>query len=155
MNETRTQPRPDECEFVGSGVADAATVSQLRRDFAAWLTQRFAIDRSRLADAVLAVYEALANAAEFAYFGAAAGGMVTLEARYDGGDNRLNVSVRDHGCWRETPSDLRDNTRGRGIPLMNALADMSNIERRPSGTTVHLQFDDVSTVDSEVLAETA
>src|SRR5690242_10611830 len=142
-------PRPDGPVFVGSGSADAATVSQLRRDFAAWLGQRFALDEVRFSGAVLAVYEALANAAEFAYVGLPAAGTLSLEAHHDDAANRLNVQIRDHGSWREVMHAARDNTRGRGIPLMKALADETIIDRSPSGTVVLLRFDDVRAVDGE------
>ena len=140
-------------DFVRSGVADAGAVSQWRRDFSAWLARRFAMDKVRHGDAILAVYEALANAAEFAYVGSS--GTVTIEAHHDANDSRLSVTVRDHGTWRETVPTLRDNTRGRGIPLMKALADRATIERGPAGTVVRLQFDNIRLVDPEAFAESA
>ena len=155
MTEPKNHLRPDERVFVGSGVADAATASQLRRGFADWLDQRFALGQSRLSDAVLAVYEALANAAEFAYVGAPTAGTLLLEAHHDSTDNRLSVRIRDHGTWRETVPALRDNTRGRGIPLMKALADRATIEPSPSGTAVLLEFDNVRADDGEALAASA
>jgi serine/threonine-protein kinase RsbW len=141
--------------FVGSGTADAATVSQLRRDFADWLGQRFAVDEIKLSGAILAVYEALANAAEFAYVDSPAAGTLSLEAHHDSTANRLDVTIRDFGRWRETVQAVPDNTRGRGIPLMKALADKAVIDRGPSGTVVVLQFDDVRPVERETFAASA
>jgi anti-sigma regulatory factor (Ser/Thr protein kinase) len=153
--ERTEQMRYDECAFIAHGVADAATAAQLRRAFSDWLQQRFTLDEQRLGDAVLATYEALANAVEFAYTGAPTPGSMTLEALHEDNDDRLHITITDDGRWRDTVPTLRDNTRGRGIPLMKALADHAAIERRDTGTTVHLRFDDVRTGDPENFAESA
>ncbi|OBF30258.1 hypothetical protein A5724_23855 [Mycobacterium sp. ACS1612] len=155
MSESSNNPRPDGHVFVGSGTADVATVSQLRRDFADWLGQRFALDEIKLSDAILAVYEALANAAEFAYVGRPAPGALSIEARHDNTSNRLDVTIRDFGTWRETVHTVPDNTRGRGIPLMKALTDEAQIDRTPTGTVVVLRFGGVRPVEGETFAASA
>ena len=48
-------------------LADAACAAQMRQEFSDWLTRYFALDPTKASDVVLAVNEALANAAEFAY----------------------------------------------------------------------------------------
>ena len=48
-------------------LADAACAAQMRQEFSVWLKRYFALDATKVSDVVLAVNEALANAAEFAY----------------------------------------------------------------------------------------
>ncbi|MEC9323118.1 MAG: ATP-binding protein, partial [Actinomycetota bacterium] len=47
--------------------ADATAVAHVREEFALWLKRFFVVDAVRFSDLVLAINEALANAAEFAY----------------------------------------------------------------------------------------
>jgi serine/threonine-protein kinase RsbW len=147
--------RQAEPDFVRVGAADAHTAAQLRIEFSHWLRRRCAIDSVRFSDVVLVVNEALANAAEFAYVDSPRVGTVTIEASYGAADNRLDVRVSDHGTWRETGPALRSNARGRGIPLMEALADRATIDRTVAGTVVHLQFDDVVGADTKMFAASA
>ena len=52
----------------GRAVADAACAAQIRREFSELAASRhFALDATKTSDVVLAVNEAMANAAEFAY----------------------------------------------------------------------------------------
>ena len=90
-----------------------------------------ALDEERISDIVLAVNEALANAAEFAYRTFPEAGTVSIEARH--GAARLVVEVSDNGVWYDE-DPVRSRTRGRGIPLMKTLSDGATIERRPEGT---------------------
>jgi two-component sensor histidine kinase len=46
------------------------------------------------------------------------------------------VTVRDYGRWKDTPPDP---DRGRGLALIDALAEGSAIERSPEGTTVTIR----------------
>lgn len=108
------------------------------------------MDETRLCDIVLAVNEALANAAEFAYAGGAAG-TVDLEAVRDPRRRTLTVTVSDQGHWRETNPLHRQRSRGRGIPLMRTLADSVIIDTSGLGTSVCLRFDD-AVVGSRVTA---
>jgi anti-sigma regulatory factor (Ser/Thr protein kinase) len=69
---------------------------------------------------VLAVSEAVSNAIEHAYLGQPPGTVHVhgeVETTPDG-QRRVQVVVRDHGCWRPAPAD--DENRRRGIPLMHA-----------------------------------
>ncbi len=71
-------------------------------------------------------------------------GTVTLAADYDPAAATLTVTITDEGTWREpTPGD-NPQLRGRGIPLMQGLADQATIAPSPHGTTVSLRFDNVS-----------
>lgn len=91
---------------------------------------------------ILAVNEALANSAEFAYV-AGGDGTVDLEAVRDPGRRTLTVTVSDRGRWRETNPLDRQRRRGRGIPLMRTLADSVIIDTSGLGTSVCMRFDDV------------
>lgn len=129
--------------FVCSDVAaDALTVACLREEFTRWLRRGVAMDETRLCDVALAVNEALANSAEFAYVEGGAG-TVHLEALRDVDRRSITVTVSDQGHWRETNPLNRQRSRGRGIPLMRTLADSVIIDTSGLGTSVCLRFDDV------------
>jgi len=129
-----------ECFLRSDIAADAASAAQMRLDFGAWLQQNFILDDVRFNDVLLAVYEALANAAEYAYIDAPRPGSVGLSAAYAPESDTLMVKVVDHGCWRQSEGDPSSNFRGRGIPLMHALADEATIEGSPTGTEVTLAW---------------
>ncbi len=122
--------------------ADAASVGRIREEFSRWLRQ-FGLNPDRHNDLVLAVNEALANSAEFAYVRHSCPGNVTLAARYDPVAASLAVTIADEGAWREPTGSAIPELRGRGIPLMRALADETVIEASAHGTTVRLRFDRV------------
>jgi serine/threonine-protein kinase RsbW len=124
--------------------ADASTVARVREAFTGWLQEHFDLDDVRRSDLVLAVNEALANSAEFAYRLADRPGTIDLHAVYDEDARTLTVCIEDRGTWRERQTEPAPRTRGRGIPLMEALADVATIEPTTSGTTVRLQGRDVS-----------
>jgi anti-sigma regulatory factor (Ser/Thr protein kinase) len=123
-------------------IAAASTVSGLRAEFAEWLRPGPAMDDTRLCDVVLAVNEALANAAEFAY-AEGESGTLDVEAVRDVGRRTITVTVSDRGRWRETDLLHRHPSRGRGIPLMRTLADSMIISTSGLGTSVCLRFDEV------------
>ena len=58
-----------DADFATIDTADARTVARLRHELSQWLRAHFALDPVRLNDVLLAVNEALTNAAEFAYAG--------------------------------------------------------------------------------------
>jgi serine/threonine-protein kinase RsbW len=133
-----------------SVLADAACAAQLRQEFSLWLKRSFALDPTKVSDVVLAVNEALANAAEFAYSTADHPGEMHLLADYDTGLARLRVTVADEGVWRIPAGGKKSISRGRGIPLMQALADRATIESTPAGTQVHLEWKHVAAVQGAV-----
>lgn len=101
--------------------------------FEQWL--RAAGAASTVADDLgLAVYEALANAAEHAYPPGHLDPVVRLHATLDGDGVRITVS--DRGAW-SAPGD--DGYRGRGIAMMRYLAAHVAIEPGRQGTTVALR----------------
>jgi serine/threonine-protein kinase RsbW len=122
------------------GAAAPATVVAWRSEFAAWLRNRLDLDDERRSDVILAVDEALSNAAEFAYAGAADGD-VTLDVRYSRTDARLNIEISDTGTWREIDPAARSLARGRGLQLMRALSDYFDLDQGPHGTRVRMAFE--------------
>ncbi len=119
---------------------DAALI---RREFSSWLSTHLMLDPTKASDVVLAVNEALANAAEFAYVDASAPGLMHVRADYDGDKAVLTVTVTDEGVWRIAETDHKNPARGRGIPLMRALTDRAVIDTNHEGTEVRLQWDEI------------
>ncbi|MBE1493056.1 PAS domain S-box-containing protein [Amycolatopsis lexingtonensis] len=87
-------------------------------------------------DVLVAAGEACANAAEHAYPGAT-GGIAHLTARFTG--SHLVVVVTDDGRWKQPPPD-NQVLRGRGMPMMEALADAVTVRHDSEGTTVTLEW---------------
>jgi serine/threonine-protein kinase RsbW len=127
-----------------SGLADATGAAQMRQKFSLWLKRYFALDSTKSSDVVLAVNEALANAAEFAYSAAGQPGAMHLQADYDGAAAILTVTVTDEGAWRSTDPDTKSHSRGRGIPLMRALADRATFDSTTKGTRVSLVWNHIA-----------
>lgn len=123
-------------------LADARSAASTRIEIAQWLRQFFELDTERANDLVLAIYEALANSAEFAYVGVAHVGTMDVEACYDPAECKITVTVTDHGVWRRSESS-RALSRGRGIPLMRALSDRTSIDATDHGTSVHMEWANV------------
>jgi anti-sigma regulatory factor (Ser/Thr protein kinase) len=120
--------------------ADAGAVAQVRQDFSQWLKNFFAVDEVRSSDVVLAINEALANSAEFAYLLADRPGTIDIQAVYDAGAQTLTACISDRGTWRQRQVEPAPRTRGRGIPLMETLSDDATIEPSTDGTTVRLEW---------------
>ena len=66
------------------------------------MRDHFSLDPIKTSDVVLAVNEALANAAEFAYVTTQQAGVMHVRADYDGDSAVLTVTVTDEGAWRMT-----------------------------------------------------
>lgn len=122
--------------------ANAQTASRTRDEFAAWLREYFDLDPMRSSDLVLAINEALANCAEFAYLQAPGAGTMDLQAWYDATGSTITVVVSDRGSWRR-PDEPSRRSRGRGIPLMEVLSDRTSIETSDRGTHVTLEWANV------------
>ena len=134
-------------EFVHrSWPADPAQLSVIRRELAGWLAP-LALTDDETAGVVLAVDEAAANAVRHAY-GPGRSGVVELTMWTEPGT--LCVEVVDHGSWRpptaSTPAgDGGDG--GRGIPLMNTMADAVLIHYDARGSRVLLRHRVADPVD--------
>lgn len=124
--------RMEELLFTGEP-ADADRASELRRELGDWLGN-VGVDPDRAYDVVLATYEAIANSVEHAYRDHTDRGtldiLVTCAA-----EGRIEVRVTDRGDWASHNSDPN---RGRGVPLMRALADSAAVTSDQDGTTVHM-----------------
>lgn len=131
--------------FERSGLdADARVVARTRQEFALWLQRFFALDPVQCSDLVLAINEALANAAEFAYRLTDHPGTIDLLAIYRPAEQTLTVDICDQGIWRTRQIDPAPRTRGRGIPLMEALSDRITIETSADGTLVRLEWNGIA-----------
>ncbi|MET0315814.1 MAG: ATP-binding protein [Rhodococcus fascians] len=135
----RTAAYADRFERIGV-IADPDSVARVREEFASWLGEFFEFGANRASDAVLAIYEALANTAEFAYLSAGRPGTVDVKASHDPVESSLTVTVADRGLWRTAAPTPGDRSRGRGIALMKALADRSSIQTSTGGTLVRLYW---------------
>ena len=136
----------DRCRFVRNRVAaNPRSAAAARADFRVWLETHFTLTSDRFSDVLLAVNEAIANAAEFAYRHASQPGTLDVSAAYDRASDALAVTVDDHGRWRQkVPDRHQQQLRGRGIPLMEALADEVAIDRTARGTRVILRWTDLT-----------
>jgi serine/threonine-protein kinase RsbW len=129
-------------------VADPQSAAQIRREFSDWLRRHFMLDATKACDMVLAVNEAMANVAEFAYVMVEQPGAMHVLARYDGTAATLTVTVTDEGAWRTVDPATTDRRRGRGIPLMQALADHAAVGSSAAGTRVCLEWNRVATAQA-------
>jgi serine/threonine-protein kinase RsbW len=153
MTDPNRPARAEDAGLTRNDSADARTVARFRHELSQWLSAHFALDAVRRNDVLLAVNEALTNAAEFAYRGRH--GTMTMQARYAAADGTLLIDVTDRGTWRHTDPANRSNTRGRGIPLMRALADRTTISALSTGTQVQLQFNHCAPLTAQTCAAPA
>lgn len=119
--------------------ADAEWLAELRHALGRWAVG-VGMPTERREELVLAAYEAMANSVEHAYAASAsdpADGDVELHAQHTI-DGAVVVTVTDHGTWK--PPEQSDGIRGRGIPLMKALADDTTIVTTDTGTTVTMTW---------------
>jgi anti-sigma regulatory factor (Ser/Thr protein kinase) len=121
-------------------VASPDGLSVVREQLRGWLRQLAPpVSAVRVDDILLACYEAMANATEHAYHQCEPGEVV-LDATYD--DGKLSITVGDHGRWKDSSGE--DPFRGRGVPLIKLLSDESSIDNTPEGTTVSMNWRDVT-----------
>jgi serine phosphatase RsbU (regulator of sigma subunit)/anti-sigma regulatory factor (Ser/Thr protein kinase) len=111
--------------------SEPAALAGLRWRMRTWLDLRGLAEDER-DDAILAVSEACNNAIEHAYQHDPGVIHLVLEHR----EGTLAVRIEDRGQWQ--PTSLPSFERGRGIPLMQALMDMTTIEHDARGTSVTL-----------------
>ncbi len=131
------QAAPKEAHLTLQLPADPVAPSVARHQLRRWLTA-LSWPSGQLDDIVLAVSEAVSNAAEHAYLDQPPG-LVDVHGWLEvtpGGQRRVTVVVSDHGCWRPAPVD--DENRRRGIPLMRACMDSVTIEQPDHGVGTHV-----------------
>ncbi|MDT7797549.1 MAG: hypothetical protein QOI78_982 [Actinomycetota bacterium] len=126
----RTVP-PLTMEFEAHPESLASTRHWLR----AWLANA-GLGEDLEQDVLVAAGEACANAVEHAYTGGT-GPNARLSVRLTGA--HLVVTIADHGRWKQPPPD-NHVLRGRGMPMMEALADAVTIRHDTEGTTVTLEW---------------
>ena len=110
--------------------SDPAALADLRRRLRTWLELRGLMEEERH-DAVLAVSEACNNAIEHAYRAKPG----TIHLRLEHSEGALAIRIEDRGGWH-TPTPSIE--RGRGLPLIRAVMDMTTIEHDERGTCVTL-----------------
>ncbi len=113
--------------------ANPHNARQLRVRFQKWL-QTLGVPAALVDDLSLAVYEALANAAEHAYPVHHPNPVMQLQAQLH--HDQLLITVTDYGCWR-TPHDA--GYRGRGLTVMRYLTTEVDLQPSTHGTTVHMR----------------
>ena len=113
--------------------ASARNATALRGAFRRWADSF--LDEDAADDLTLAVYEALANAADHAFVGKPAPGVIRL--RSDITDGEIIITVSDNGCWRSSTDS--GGYRGRGLALIHQLATEVHLTPSPYGTTVRLR----------------
>jgi anti-anti-sigma factor len=110
--------------------AEPGVLASLRRSLRQWLGGLGATP-DEVHDLVLACDEAATNVVEHAY--GPADGLLEVEATGSGAV--VSLVVRDRGQWRSP----REDGRGRGFLLMNALVDEVEVRPGPEGTEVRLR----------------
>jgi anti-sigma regulatory factor (Ser/Thr protein kinase) len=119
-------PRRVDIEIPG----DASSMGDLRARLRTWLKLRGLAEDER-DDTILAISEACNNAIEHAYHLEPGVIHLLLEHR----EGTLAMRIEDRGGWHPTAPSFE---RGRGIPLMRAVMDMTTIEHDEHGTSVTL-----------------
>ncbi|MEV7097825.1 ATP-binding protein [Amycolatopsis sp. NPDC051045] len=114
--------------------AVAGRLPEMREALARWLAT-LGLSPERREDIVLAGYEAMANSAEHAYPAGEAG---PVDVRAEALPGQLTVTVTDYGTWR--PPSATNGLRGRGLLLIDNLADHSAQVHREDGTTVTMTW---------------
>lgn len=115
---------------------DAPLVDRLagaRREMTVWAAD-LDIGEDFVDDLVLAAHEALANVADHAYPDGRGEAWLDLECA----DHSVEVVVRDQGAWRTPP--VEPGWRGRGLMIMQGLADHTDIQHGTTGTTVRMRW---------------
>jgi DNA-binding response OmpR family regulator/anti-sigma regulatory factor (Ser/Thr protein kinase) len=123
--------------FVASVPADLAQVTQVRHRLRNWLAG-LGLGARLEHNIVLCVGEALANAIEHGN-GLDAEKSVSIEIFAKG--STIDATISDLGDWTgESTAPALHEERGRGLRLINGLADRADAHRTPHGTTVDLEF---------------
>lgn len=116
--------------------AKADRLPSLRRALAGW-ARSIGLGTDQVEALTLAAYEALANTVTHAY--PDRDGTLDLHAAYLAHPNTLEVTVSDHGRWRPPPADP-GRLGGRGLPLIQQLAEDTRVEPTAQGTIVSMRW---------------
>ena len=123
---------PTTTMFRHSFPAAPAELSALRERLRMWLEAN-GVPENVERGVVLAVSEAAANAVEHGY-GCDGSGPVTVVARHE--DDRLDITVRDEGTWRDR---ARTTDRGRGLQIIRAIVEDLSIQHEDGATVLHMR----------------
>jgi anti-sigma regulatory factor (Ser/Thr protein kinase) len=118
-------------EFRLRVTAEARRLVEVRQAMRTWLSLHSVCQPD---DVVLAVDEAVANAIEHAGYGRPEPAFIDVVARKEG--ESIRVEVTDRGYWRPRQSD---DTRGRGLKIIQAVMDDVQVDTTSSGTCVVMQ----------------
>ena len=119
--------------------ADGRAPGRIRGELTRWLAARSWPDEDG-EDLVLAVSEAVSNAAEHAYRGDESADepkrlvAVIVTELIDSDRRRANAVVDDFGVWR--PVQPSRGTRGLGLRMIRALVESCSVEHGRAGTRV-------------------
>ena len=135
-------PRPgatvttEELRVVRTATPDA--LAGLRSVVSSW-ARGVGLPADVLVDLLLAVGEAAANVVDHAYRSGPPGPLeVELGVRRRGRGRVVAARIVDRGRWR--PSDVSERDRGRGLPMIRALAQYLDVVVNPTGTEVCLEL---------------
>lgn len=105
------------------------------------------VDGRLLDDLKLAVTEAGSNVVKYAYPDSEG----KLWVEFEADDDEIRIAVRDTGRWRESSGPVDPEQSGMGIPLIEAVADDTQIESDGAGTRVTMVFErrNRATVEAE------
>ena len=129
-------PPSDRAEYVHLTMpARAEHLCRLRHAVKGFLSA-LPLTPDRQDEIVLAVGEAAANAVEHAYRDQELG---VIDVTFWTESDALCVEIRDHGRWREPPTERLPAGHGLGIVLMRRLVDCVLIRHDHRGTNVLLR----------------
>ena len=120
-------------------------IGEARHRLRDWLSG-VAVDARRESDILLATGEAVTNAIEHGS-GSDARKTVSIEAFVRG--RTVTATVSDAGQWSgDSSASHRSMQRGRGLTMINGLADHVKTARTPDGTRITLSFEHAVSPDS-------
>ncbi|MCE5288713.1 MAG: SpoIIE family protein phosphatase [Nocardiaceae bacterium] len=109
------------------------SLATIRQELSKWL-RLGGVETAKISDIVLAVAEAATNAIEHAYRNVDSG-RVDIKASVENHD--VVIVTRDAGSWQPPAAD--SGQRGRGISLIRALTDETDISSDGDGTVVTMR----------------
>jgi anti-sigma regulatory factor (Ser/Thr protein kinase) len=118
--------------------AEAEKVAGFRRVLTSWASG-VGMAAERVQALTLATYEAMANVVKHAYRGLP--GTLELHATYLAELHQVTVTVIDKGHWRPLLAEGGPaRSGGRGLPLIRALAEDTDITTSTRGTSVRMRW---------------
>jgi anti-sigma regulatory factor (Ser/Thr protein kinase) len=113
-------------------------IAEARHRLRDWIS-RVDVDPRRESDILLAIGEAVTNAIEHGSGGDATK-TVSIEAFVRG--HTVSATISDAGQWSgDSSASQRSLQRGRGLTMINGLADDVKTSRTPGGTRITLSFE--------------